>query len=269
MTNGCRVIDFVITEPQLTAADADIEAFRRDGHVRLHAVYDAAEIGRLDDALTDVQRIAERVAGDADEFLARDAFLSRQSREVAAYALDPRLGALAASLLGASGVRLIHDVALNKGREHGATPWHRDSDFWSFAGVGALTMWIPLQDTPLRMSPLRYASGSHVARHQKPLRRLEKKLIPIRFRVASSPLALGDVAVHHYKTLHGAARNNERRSRRAFAVHFIDADARFRSSTAPGHVVHARRCNWDRLQDGDLFPDDIAPLVYRVPREMR
>ncbi len=240
-------------------------AFRRDGHVRLRAVYSAVEIERLDAALVEAHHIAERLAGDADEQLARDAFLWRQSRAVAAFALDPRLGALAAELIGAKGIRLIHDVALDKSREHGPTPWHRDSDFWSFAGIGAITMWIPLQDTPLSLSPLRYASRSQRERNRRPLHRLEKTLIPLRFRVATSALDIGDVAVHHYETLHGAPSNREARSRRAFAIHLIDADARFRTSAADGHVEHARRTGWDRLHDGDAFTDDIAPLVYRSP----
>jgi ectoine hydroxylase-related dioxygenase (phytanoyl-CoA dioxygenase family) len=233
----------------------------------LRSVYNADEIGRLAEALLEACRITKQPVGDSDDFPERSQFLSRQSRKVAAYAFDPRLGALAASLLGASGIRLIHDVTINKAPEHKATPWHRDSDFWSFTGIGALTMWVPLQDTPLGMSPLRYASGSHLEGNQHPLiRRVEKALIMMRFDVVSSALALGDVAVHHFKTLHGATRNLERRSRRAFAVHLIDADARFRSSTASGHVTHARQCGWDRLRDGDVFPDEIAPLVYRIPR---
>ena len=233
--------------------------------MRLRAVYNATEIERLDAALVEAHDVAERLAGDADEQLARDAFLWRQSQAVAAFALDPRLGALAAELIGAKGIRLIHDVALDKSREHGPTPWHRDSDFWSFAGVGALTMWIPLQDTALSLSPLRYASRSHRERNRRPLHRLEKTLIPLRFRVATSALDIGDVAVHHYQTLHGAPSNRQPRSRRAFAVHLIDADARFRSSTGAGHIEHNRRCGWDRLNDGDLFPDEIAPVVYRTP----
>jgi ectoine hydroxylase-related dioxygenase (phytanoyl-CoA dioxygenase family) len=231
----------------------------------LRAVYSASEIVGLDEVLIEAHDIAERLAGDTDDQLARDAFMWRQSQAVAAFALDPRLGALAAELIGAKGIRLIHDVTLDKRREHGPTPWHRDSDFWSFTGVGALTMWIPLQDTPLSMSPLHYASGSHLERNRRPLRRIEKTFIPARFRIASSALTIGDVAVHHYETLHGAPKNREARSRRAFAVHLIDADARFRKSTGDGHMEHSRRCGWDRLGDGDPFPDDIAPLVYRVP----
>ena len=256
-------------EPQETSFGASVRAYQRDGHVCLRGFYHADEIARLDDALTRAQKLASRPAGDADQSLTRDGFLSRQSKEVAAYVVDARLGAVAARLLGVSRVRLIHDVLFEKGWEQEETPWHRDSDFWSFTGVGALTMWIPLQDTPLSMSPLRYISGSHLNRNQHPPSRLEKALLPMRFRITSSALALGDVAVHHFTTLHSAAPNHERRARRALAVHVIDADARFRWSGDPNHVEHARRCNWDRLRDGDPFTNEIAPAYPSTVRGVR
>ena len=252
-------------QPVPQAARSDVEAFRRDGHVRLRAVFDAVEIARLRAALAAARETPQDVSGEADAQLSRDTFLSRSSPEVAAFALHPRLGALAAALLGARGIRLIHDVALEKAPEHASTPWHRDSDFWSFEGAGALTFWIPLQETPVTMSPLSYATRSHLSRDRRPLLRREKALIPLRFPIATSALNVGDVAVHHYETLHGAGRNRERLSRYAFAVHVIDAEARFRVSSGAGHIEHAGRCGWDRLNDGDRFPDAIAPLIYRVP----
>lgn len=241
--------------------EADLRAFRRDGHLRIPGFYREADITRLDMALRCAKQRARRPAGDADDSLIRDAFLSRQSDEVGAFATDPRLGTLAALLLGARRVRLIHDVLFEKGFGQGATPWHRDSDFWSFDGIGALTAWIPLQHTSLAMSPLRYASGSHRRPHDRPAHRFSGAFVALRYRVASSALDVGDVVLHHHRTLHGAARNREQHPRRAFAVHFIDADARFRSPRCAAQLEHAVRCGWIRLCDGDPFTDEIAPLV--------
>jgi ectoine hydroxylase-related dioxygenase (phytanoyl-CoA dioxygenase family) len=255
-------VELLVPEPQEKTFAESVRTFQRDGHVRVRAFYRADEIAGLDDALTRARNLALHFSGDVDASLTRDGFLSRYSAEVATYVMDPKLGALAAELLGASRIRLIHDVMLEKAWQQGETPWHRDSEFWSFTGIGALTMWIPLQDTPLTMSPLRYVSGSHLEPNQHPLHPLEKALIPLRFRVASSALALGDIAIHHFKTLHGAGRNRERRLRRAFAIHLIDADARFRLSCDPRQIEHASRCSWDRLGDGDQFTDEIASLIY-------
>jgi ectoine hydroxylase-related dioxygenase (phytanoyl-CoA dioxygenase family) len=242
-------------------ATADVSAFRRDGHVRIRGFYSAGDIARLNAALQRAKQQVRRPNGDADRSLVRDPFLSRHSEDVAAFTCDPRLGALAAHLLGARRIRLIHDVLLEKGCGQGETPWHRDSDFWSFDGIGALTAWIPLQETPLSMSPLRYASRSHHRTNVRPPDRLASAFIPFRYRVAASALETGDVVLHHYNTLHGAAPNRELRPRRALAVHFIDADARFRAPRSAEQVEHAVRCGWIQLANGEPFTDDIAPLV--------
>jgi ectoine hydroxylase-related dioxygenase (phytanoyl-CoA dioxygenase family) len=227
--------------------------------VRLRSLYDADEIATLNDAL--LRARGNRLAGTVDKSLTRDKFLSRRSSEVSAFVRDPRLAAMAAERLGCRRIRFMQDVMLEKDGEQVQTPWHRDSDFWSFSGIGAITMWIPLQDTSLAMSPLRYASRSHLERDPRPIRAIQKACILLRFRVTSSALALGDVAVHHFKTLHGAARNSDTRPRRCLAVHLIDADARVRAPRYPAQVEHPVVCGWDRLQDGDRFTDDIAPLV--------
>jgi ectoine hydroxylase-related dioxygenase (phytanoyl-CoA dioxygenase family) len=226
--------------------------------VRLDAFYQTDEIASLADALF---RARANLAGGADDdSFSRNVFLSRSSVDVSTFVTDPRLGELAAELLGCRRIRFMQDVVHEiPDKQH--TPWHRDSDFWSFSGAGALTMWIPLQDTPLTMSPLRYATGSHLVTDPRPLRPLQTACIPLRFRVNSSPLRLGDVAVHHFKTLHGAARNHAASPRRALAVHLIDADALVRTARFPRQARHAARCGWDRIQDGGRFTDEVAPLI--------
>ena len=241
--------------------EATTQTFSRDGHVRLRAFFGADEIVRLGRALTVAKTRKSRLDGDADDSLTRDMFLSRFSDEVRAFVRNPRIAALAAELLGCRRIRFMQDVMMEKDGEQTETPWHRDSDFWSFSGGAALTLWIPLQDTSAAMSPLRYASGSQHTDDPHPMHALEKACIPLRFRVASSGLHLGDVAVHHYKTLHGAARNESGRSRRSLTIHLIDADAIVRAPRFPGQFEHAARCGWDRLTDGDRLSDEIAPLI--------
>lgn len=250
--------------PPLPGLRADtIAEFKRDGHVRLAAVFRAPEISALDRALKEERAHQSQVTGDVDGSLARDAMSSRRSGEIAAFVRDPRLGFIAAQLLGTRSVRFIQDVLFEKNSTQSQTPWHRDSDFWSLTGVGALTLWIPLQNTSLSMSPLRFATGSHRATDPRPLRAIQKWGIPLRYRIASSALALGDATVHHYKTLHGAARNKEAgTARRSFAIHLIDGEAFVRSPRFQGQFEHAVACGWDRLRDGDRFTDDIAPLIW-------
>jgi ectoine hydroxylase-related dioxygenase (phytanoyl-CoA dioxygenase family) len=236
-----------------------VRTFQRAGHVRLDAFFQADEINKLADAL--VQARADRVPAADDDSFSPNVFLSRSSAYVSRFVTDPRLGELAAELLGCRRIRFMQDVVHEiPDKQH--TPWHRDSDFWSFSGAGALTIWIPLQDTPLTMSPLRYATGSHVVMNPRPLRPLQMASIPLRFRVSASPLRLGDVGVHHYLTLHGADRNHAAgKPRRALSIHLIDADALVRTARFPRQARHSARCGWDRIPDGGRFTDEIAPLI--------
>jgi len=236
-----------------------VRTFQSAGHVRLDAFYETDEIARLADALFRARE--NRADGADDDSFSHNVFLSRNSAYVSTFVTDPRLGELAAELLGCRRIRFMQDV-LHEVPDKRDTPWHRDSEFWSFSGAGALTIWIPLQDTPLTMSPLRYATGSHLVTDTRPLRPLQTACIPLRYRVSSSPLRLGDAAVHHYETLHGAARNHAAgKSRRALAVHLIDADALVRTARFPRQANHAARCGWDRIQDGGRFTDEVAPLI--------
>lgn len=232
----------------------EIDDFNRDGHVVIRRAFTPLAVTKLGDALC---RLNPPRAADGQP----PSFMWRQSPEVWAFIFDPRLGALAADLLGTSGVRLIHDVLFHKtGREKG-TSWHRDSDFWRFTGRGALTMWIPLQDTTSEMA-LRYVSGSHLE-DRRLLRRFEKAALSARYRAARSPLALGDVAIHHYGTLHSSTRYAGSAQRRALAVHVIDADARVEAPINLYQRRHNRDCSWDRLSPGDRFTDDIAPPMFQ------
>jgi ectoine hydroxylase-related dioxygenase (phytanoyl-CoA dioxygenase family) len=72
-----------------------------------------------------------------------------------------RLAKIAADLLCVDGVRLYHDQALYKEPGGGITPWHADQYYWPLASDRTVTVWIPLQATPLEMGPLEFSSQSY------------------------------------------------------------------------------------------------------------
>lgn len=39
----------------------------------------------------------------------------------------------------------------------GVTPWHADQYYWPLATDRSVTVWVPLQETPLPMGPLSFA----------------------------------------------------------------------------------------------------------------
>ena len=236
-------------------ADARERAsFARDGFLFVRGFFTASEIAELRDAVDREVTVSRKNAA-----LPRpDEFLWRRSHEVARFSLHAGLGAFAADLLGVRFVRLIHDVLFEKTPGASATTWHRDSDFWAIAGVGALTMWIPLQETPAATA-LRYIPGSHRFAKREPLKRHEKALLPLQQPVVSPNLHVGDIAVHLYSTLHGAAPNRGTTTRRAFALHLMDADATIQAPFNRYCEAHNVRAGWNALRPGERFPDQVAP----------
>ena len=245
----------------MEVSDASRKRFENQGYLRLRGVFTPVEIEKITRELTAVTAECRIVATEVDFAMSSDYFLSRKSKAIASFVMNPRLGNIAAKLLRVPRVRLINDVLIGKERNQRATPWHRDSDFWSFRGAGALTFWIPLQDTPLDMAPLRFAVGSHLVPNPRVWYPVVKTFVPLRFPIASPALSIGDITVHHFKTLHGAVRNSHPSARRALVIHLIDADARFLVSRRRGHRAHARRVRWDTLRHGEALPQDLAPLL--------
>ena len=75
-------------------------------------------------------------------------------------ALSPRLGGLAADLLGEPAVRIYHDNALSKEPGCGRTPWHHDAEHFPLATLQAVTAWMPVSAVPRPMGPLSFARGA-------------------------------------------------------------------------------------------------------------
>lgn len=241
------------------SADA-VSFFRANGYVLLRDVVSPESIEKITKAIIGLQ--GSRDSGE----IARakpDHNVWQRSQAIYDFIFCGQLGAIGSQLLGCSGTRLIHDAVFVKNGCSKATPWHRDSDFWSFEGKGALTAWIPLQPTTASMA-LRYVPGSH-RQNSRLLRKYEKALVSLKCQVANEPLALGDVAIHHFQTLHGSMQYSGPVVRRSLAIHMIDADAHVGQASNEFQNSHNMSCQWNTLRTGERFPDDIAPRLYSSP----
>jgi hypothetical protein len=114
----------------------EIAAFRRDGHVRLRAVAETAEIAAYRPAILDARSRFGPTPTPLDQ---RDTYgkaflkgmnLWEKDERVAQFVLSTRFAKLAADLLGVDGVRIYHDQALLKEPGGGITPWHQDQHYW-------------------------------------------------------------------------------------------------------------------------------------------
>ena len=213
--------------------DAQVQRFRDQSFVKLPAVLSPAVVRRLAERLAELLH-AEHGADTAGRFTSLEQMWRHDPlmREVA---LSPRLGAIAAGLLGTD-VRIYHDNALSKEPGCGRTPWHHDAEHFPLATLSALTAWLPMSAIPAEMGPLSFARGADL---RPVLEGLEfdrvgtgyDEAVSGRFRdahvsIEDGPYAVGEVSFHGATCFHTAGRNGTTQPRRALATTYFADGAR-------------------------------------------
>ncbi|MFG1912114.1 phytanoyl-CoA dioxygenase family protein [Kribbella sp. NPDC048928] len=254
--------------------DTERLAFERRGFQKLRGVIDPEELRPFADEITDqVIRLNTQSLPLAERDLYSRAFLQvtnlwRQSALVEKFVRSTDLARLAADLLGVESVRLYHDQALYKERGGGITPWHADQYYWPLSTDRAVTIWIPLQDTPLEAGPLSFATGSHRFQYARDLpisaeseQRIAELMLEQQYAVDAGPYALGDVSYHLGWTFHRAGENTADFARRVMTIIYVDA----------GMVIGEPR-NDNQVKDlaawapgrkpGDRLDTELNPVLY-------
>ena len=211
---------------------AAVDAFRRDGHVRLRGVASADEVAPFRDVITGaVKRLSTESRPLAERDTYGRAFLQvtnlwQQDESSAAFVLGRRFAGVAAALLGVERVRLYHDQALWKEPGGGYTPWHQDAMYWPLDGLRCLTMWMPLVDITPERGGLCFASGSHTGGPLSDIgisdaseEHFDTLLADGRFPL-SPPVAMaaGDASFHSGWTVHKALPNDGDAAREVMTV---------------------------------------------------
>jgi ectoine hydroxylase-related dioxygenase (phytanoyl-CoA dioxygenase family) len=259
---------------------AIVEAFRRDGYVVVDGLLGDDELDRLAVAVSDA--VARRKAADTralhEKTRYEQSFLQCQnlwedSVDVRPLTFHPRVGEVAAALIGAERVRLWHDQALFKEPGGGFTPWHQDQFYWPLDTEHTVTLWMPLVPVSVEMGPMTFASGSH---------RLGKLCdLPIGDeseavydaavaerglrRTAPEAFAPGDATFHAGWTLHRAPPNRTALMREVMTVIYFADGARV------GPLDHPNR-RFDRdvwlpgCEPGEPAASAKNPVLWRAGR---
>lgn len=241
------------------AADAQAEAFRRDG-----IGFDLESFGQglwetspqqrgTPDPQFDRQRIHEAVLADPSSRALRDPvdvddaglFLVRTGTwrddlAVRSVALDSQLPELMANLLDASRVHLWDSTTIIKS-PHTAqrTAFHQDLPYMAADGDKCASAWVALDTIDRNNGALQYVRGSHkwdkvyaanaiVAQtplpgsHLPRLPDIEGELE--KHEILSFSLEPGDIVVHHARTVHGAGGNMTATPRRAMSFRYCGDD---------------------------------------------
>lgn len=179
--------------------------------------------------------------------------------------LSPRIGGIAAGLIGVDRVRLYHDNALSKEPGAGRTPWHFDAHHFPLASADVLTAWIPLQPTPREMGPLAFARGADTWRLVDGIafdkhgtsydRGVSETFRSHEVAVEDGPFAAGEMSFHSAHCFHTAGANRTTTPRMVLAttyfadgVRVVEAPTmvsgdwrKFIPGTEPGAVVASAR----------------------------
>lgn len=291
-------IEDIAREPNLddryAVSDAQLEQFRRDGHVRFDAVLSPAEVAAYRDV---VRRVVARHA-EQRRPLEKDVDGPNKNWQFIdnMWTLDPaakrlvhsrRLARIAATLLGVDRVRLYRDQSYFKGPGGVGTPWHQDAHFMPIDTDAIVTAWIPFTRVTPESAPMMYATGSHRAGFlgvstgggEAVMRQFEEK---IRGRgydfVTYDDLHAGDVAFHYAWTMHGTYANASDQTREAIViVYFADGAHVVHDTDSPDSSVYnpyvrqiraqTRAICLPGLAHGAPAAGPMTPLVYDRSRD--
>lgn len=247
------------TQQLLTPHPDLVTAFQRDGVCAVADVVAAHDVPRLRDAaLRAVETVGDSWAGAAFTQVV-DAW--RTEPDLAAYALGPRLAALATGLAGGE-LRLWHDQVLIKPPHNGAaTEFHQDAPYWPLDGLAnALSVWTALVDVPAERGCMTFIPGSQKLRSLPATQLTEhdalRELAPhLDFEPrVTLPLRAGSCTVHDARTAHTATANATDEPRVAYVAIFVDADAVY--TGAPHQVTDGLD-----LVVGEPLPDERFPRL--------
>lgn len=197
--------------------------------------------------------------------------------DVRSLVTDPRLGAIAADLLGTDEIRLWHDQVLYKpggGSDadtlSGNVGWHQDYGYWQCADTtNMVTAWVALQDTDLRNGGMMTIVGSnHWGLIPDSNTFFETDLDALRHRYADTEhpwieepciLQAGQASFHHALTFHGSGPNRTSAPRLSIVAHFMPKGTAFR----PNVQWHPNiRLLGPRPYAGQRFANEYFPVVF-------
>ncbi|GAB4015189.1 phytanoyl-CoA dioxygenase family protein [Spirosoma koreense] len=251
-----------------------IAFYRQNGYVKLKHVLSPEVLDHYGTILTDlVFRLNTLTKPMEERSTYERAFLQimnlwREDEQAKEFVFSKRLANIAADLMGVQGVRLYHDQALYKEPSGGITPWHADQFYWPLASPNTVTVWIPLQDTPMEMGPLAFAEGSQHVEIGRDIEisdeseevldaELRKQNLPLN----DTPFELGEVSYHAGWTFHRAGPNVSDRPRKVMTMIYMDKDQIIMPPR--NHYQLADHAKWlNNAPIGSKPEDESNPILF-------
>jgi ectoine hydroxylase-related dioxygenase (phytanoyl-CoA dioxygenase family) len=225
-----------LATPYVIDPDA-ISFYRENGYVKLKQVLSPTVLSYYGAIISDLVIQLNTLIKPMEERTTYErAFLQimnlwQEDERAKEFVFSKRLAKIATDLMGVQGVRLYHDQALYKEPSGGITPWHADQFYWPLSSPNTVTVWIPLQETPMEMGPLAFAEGSQHVELGRDLEIsddseavLASELQKQNFPLNNTPFELGEVSYHAGWTFHRAGPNLSETPRKVMTMIYMDKD---------------------------------------------
>lgn len=251
---------------QITAHSTNqdqLNAFSQRGHAQLRDVLPRTQLDTVRDSF--LGYIGQMHAGlnafekSLGASATRATFnLPQAPKPIQNFVRSPRLGEVAANILGVSRVRVLHFNGFFKPAGGIATPWHQDMNYIPLDCKDVVTFWLPLVPIVESMGTLVFASGSHQS---------GSSVLPgteSNFDLASNhPMEPGDVSIHHGWTAHRSDPNVSTKTREAVAIsYYPDGTKVSYSPGGPPMMASILEDCLSGLKTGDLAQGPATPIVF-------
>ncbi len=224
----------------------DSQFFQTHGWLIVRGVVPLAEIAELEAALdTAIPPHAYPAWGTQ---VIEAAGISTAAASIARHAHDPRVARIAATLLGATRVRLLQDTALIKPGNSAATvAWHQDYSYLAYLDQPrVVTARIAITPCVVASGCMRVINGSHLHGLRGDdltfQRSTVEDTIPPELRDHEEQLielAPGDVSFHSCLTFHRSLENTTTNARKTLVVRLMDAECRLVAERLPSPELRA------------------------------
>lgn len=256
--------------PIKTVAIETIEAYRRDGFVKVEGILDPQEIRPYYEEalhLAQANQAAADTKGVDGAILNQKVNVWRESEIMRSLTLHPNVTSVAKQLAGVS-LRLWHDQILAKAPHNGRqTEWHQDQPYWPHASSNhPISVWIALCDVPAVKGSMSFISGAQ-HRDDIPEQSLSDQrslfaLVPeLEYEPKITvPLRAGDCTFHHGRCPHMANANHTDEYRIAHVAIYIDQTTTFDPDVEGFGRQHPVTQSLD-LKKGDLLAGELFPEI--------
>lgn len=260
-----------LNTPYVVSPEA-ISFYQEYGYVKLKNVLSAEVLAYYGDVITDLVFKLNKLTKPMEERTTYErAFLQimnlwREDETAKEFVFSKRLAQIAADLMGVEGVRLYHDQALYKEPSGGITPWHADQFYWPLASPKTVTIWIPLQATPMDMGPLAFAEKSQAVEIGRDVEISDESEALMsqsltQFNLNETPFELGEVSYHAGWLFHRAGANLSTKPRKVMTMIYMDKDQRI---TQPKNSF--QQADWETWLAsspvGSVPDSPLNPILY-------